>query len=174
MKEKSGMRLRNPIFNTAVESIYKPETNRVNAWETSTNHLSTFCMEKNEYRVKHARRSTALNVLLGMLGAIMDLDNAAKEDTSLALTVVRYNLIGRDCDARTGHNDFEVQKTTKFVVLRVGFRLRSKVSVCVPLAAFQWTLSDACVEKTGRAITSKETTCSKVFYFRQTRVPLAR
>lgn len=65
-------------------------------------------MENGGSWLKFARKPATLNVLVGMIGVAIDLNNDGNAELNLPLTGGRYLLAGRGCPDQTGHNDFEI------------------------------------------------------------------
>lgn len=99
------------FFNVAIRCIGKPDWDRRIARYTSINLLLTSYQEKDETRVKHARRRVALNVCVGIIGAVMALDISRNKDIYLRKTGSLYPLTGRECPAQAGHIDLEVRES---------------------------------------------------------------
>lgn len=76
----------------------------------SSNQLLTVYMEKNDSRLKLARRQAALGVWAQIIRAMVDLNPVENEELCIAITGGKYVLTGGDCPDLTEKNNFEVRK----------------------------------------------------------------
>lgn len=122
MKKKSSRRLLNPIFDTVVESIDKPDGKKRIAQNVLRYYLWTSHVEKGEVRVVVSRRRTVFHAMMGTLDARVNLDIAGKEVLCLLVTGGKYVLSGQYCLDQTEHIDFEVRgcQSPTFIVLDSG------------------------------------------------------
>lgn len=103
-------------------------------------------MEKNEGRVKIARRRTALYLWLEILSAMMDLYSAEEEYFYFPVTGSPWLLTSSDYPYRTGHNDLEV-RVGLILTFCFAFCARSFMSASVPRPTHLIALSNICKEK---------------------------
>lgn len=88
VRKELSCRFRNPIFNTAVESIDKSDSLQELARYTSTNGLLTSSVGKGDSRITFARRRAALYVLVGVIGAMIAVDSARNKKFYQLVTAV--------------------------------------------------------------------------------------
>lgn len=94
-----------PIFNSVVASIDKPDRHKKIACYTSTNQILTSYIEKGEIQVKSARRKAAFDVWLRILCAILSLNNAGDEELHVLVTVGQSLLTVHGCPDYSWHSN---------------------------------------------------------------------
>lgn len=106
LKKESARKSSNPIFNASVESVDRADRDQGVARYTSTNHLLTLYMKKGREHLNFAKQRAALDVSIGISGAMMGSDRAGDEEVHLLVMGGRYLLTGSLFQDQTGHSDF--------------------------------------------------------------------
>ena len=110
LKDEKERLLWNPIVNSGIETEDKSERDAGRARYTGTVELLMNHFEKRRATAKFGYFRAALDVCLGWLAGMFDLDNRSKEQCWLPITGGRPLLTGRGCADQCGHNDFVVDQ----------------------------------------------------------------
>lgn len=127
-------------------------------------------MEKSEHRVTFGKRRSALDMRIGMMGAMRASNRAGDEELYLPVAAVLNVLTGCDCANQTEQNDFEVlqgwSRRISYWLLCLKLRFYS-LSCVVNIFA----LPDGWEEGACRAAAPAGRGYRGIFYFHRTWVP---
>lgn len=110
------------MLNTAAEYIDKPDKERCPTHHTSGNRLVPSYIEKGDCRVRFAINRSTLDVIVGIIGAIVVLDIAGNEDLYIPVTSSRHFLTSSGYLDQIGLNDFTVRKAPSPVFSTLNYR----------------------------------------------------
>ena len=100
----------NPIINSGDASTDLNQRNGGHARISSTTRLLIGHMESDRQRMWAARRRAALDLWMGWLLSLLNLDNYAQWESFVPKSGGRFLMTGKECPAQVGHNDFAVVK----------------------------------------------------------------
>lgn len=100
-----------PIVNVGVERRDEQDRNHgIGRYTTTWSFLMQY-MESSEERRVLAKHRALLDVWLGWLGALLNLDKNGTEPVTMPSTGGRFLRTGKGCPPQCGHNDFAVEKS---------------------------------------------------------------